>query len=162
MIGAGGAARAVVFGWGGGARVAVVNRSYERAIELCTSIGGAAAVADPAARARLSAHRFPDDLAMLARDADLIVNATRLGLHGTDDPLPWNPAVPLRRNQAVYDLVYRRTGYIPFLALASASGCPVRDGLGMLVHQGAGSFERWTGAKAPVEVMRQALEKRAA
>ena len=160
VIGAGGAARAVTYGLlEGGAAVAVANRSFEKAVELCKAIGGALKSADPAAPARLSAHRFPEELAALAPGADLIVNATRLGLHPGDDPLPWDPAVPFRSGQMVYDLVpvARPAGQTPFLVLAASSGARVRGGLGMLVHQGARAFEMWTGVRAPVELMREAL-----
>jgi shikimate dehydrogenase len=161
VIGAGGAARAVSYGLlHGGAEVAVANRSFERAVDLCRAIGGALEAADPPAPGRIGAHRFPDDLARLAQGADLIVNATTLGLHGSDDPLPWDPDVPFHAGQLVYDLapLSARRGHTPFLALAAAGGARVVGGLGMLVHQGARAFELWTGVKAPLEVMREALE----
>jgi shikimate dehydrogenase len=161
VIGAGGAARAVAYGLlQEGAVVAVANRSFDRAVDLCVSLGRACGSADPPLAARLSAHRFPEELAALAPTADLIVNATSLGLHPRGDPLPWDPAVPFQPWQMVYDLVplARTVGHSPFLALASSGGAQVRDGLGMLLHQGARAFELWTGMKAPVEVMRKALE----
>ena len=57
---------------------------------------------------------------------------------------------------AVFDTIYPAT---PFLRAAARQGHPVADGRGMLLHQGAKSFEIWTGEPAPVEVMRQALER---
>jgi shikimate dehydrogenase len=163
VIGAGGAARAVTYGLlEAGAAVAVVNRSFDRAVELCRTLGSLIITADPAATARLSAHRFPEDLAVLSSKADLIVNATRLGLHGSDDPLPWARDVAISSGQLVYDLVYSPVAQTPFLALASSAGAQVRDGLSMLVHQGARSFRLWTGREAPVEVMRAALVAEAA
>jgi shikimate dehydrogenase len=160
VIGAGGAARAVVFGLlQEGAAVAVANRSFDKAVDLCVTLGRASASDDPPVAARLSAHRFPEDLATLAPVADVIVNATSLGLHPRDDPLPWDLAVPFQPRQLVYDLVPLSSpaGQSPLLALASASGAQVRGGLGMLLHQGARSFELWTGMEAPVELMRGAL-----
>jgi shikimate dehydrogenase len=160
VIGAGGAARAVSYGLlEEGAEVAVANRSVEKAVELCKAIGSALEPADYGAPARVSAYRFPDDLANLARGADLIVNATNLGLHGGKDPLPWDPSVSFHAGQVVYDLVppSGRSGHTPFLALAAACGAKVLGGLGMLVHQGARAFELWTGVKAPIEVMRAAV-----
>jgi shikimate dehydrogenase len=172
VIGAGGAARAVSYGLlQGGAEVTVANRSFERAVDLCRAIGRALEDGDPTAPGRISAHRFPDDLARLAHGADLIVNATTLGLHGSDpgpngvagagDPLPWDPNVPFHAGQLVYDLapLSARRGLTPFLALAAAGGARVVGGLGMLVHQGARAFELWTGVKAPLEVMREALRQ---
>jgi len=160
VIGAGGAARAVAYGLlQAGATVTVASRSFDRAIELCTTLGRAAASVELPAAGRLSAHHFPEELASLAPRADLIVNATSLGLHVGDDPLPWDPTVPFHHHQYVYDLVplASPTGETPFLALAASKGARILSGLGMLVHQGARAFEMWTGMQAPVEVMREAL-----
>ena len=82
VIGAGGAARAVVYALAeAGASVAIVNRTPESAEELCRIIGRALPGAD------VSAHLLPDALPSLAAEADLIVNTTSLGLHGDADPL---------------------------------------------------------------------------
>lgn len=160
VIGAGGAARAVTYGLlDGGAEVAVANRSFDKALELCKTLSGALASGDPPASARLSAHLFPEELATLAPGADLIVNATRLGLHASDDSLPWDPDLPFYPGQLVYDLVPLSAGHTPFLALAASRGARVLGGLGMLVHQGARAFELWTGVGAPVEVMKEALRQ---
>ena len=139
VIGAGGAARAVVYALAeAGASVAIVNRTPESAEELCRIIGRALPGAD------MSAHLLPDALPSLAAEADLIVNTTSLGLHGDADPLPWDAAIPFRPEQVVYDLIYNvRT---PFLKLAEAAGAHAIDGLGMLVYQGARSAALWTGA----------------
>ena len=139
VIGAGGAARAVVYALAeAGASVAIVNRTPESAEELCRIVGRALPGAD------LSAHLLPDALPHLAAEADLIVNTTSLGLHGDADPLPWDAAIPFRPEQVVYDLIYNvRT---PFLRLAEAAGAQAIDGLGMLVYQGARSAALWTGA----------------
>ena len=139
VIGAGGAARAVVYALAeAGASVAIVNRTPESAEELCRIVGRALPGAD------VSAHLLPDALSRLAAEADLIVNTTSLGLHGDADPLPWDAAIPFRPEQVVYDLIYNvRT---PFLKLAEAAGAQAIDGLGMLVYQGARSAALWTGA----------------
>ena len=139
VIGAGGAARAVVYALAeAGASVAIINRTPESAEELCRIIGRALPGAD------MSAHLLPDALPSLAAEADLIVNTTSLGLHGDADPLPWDAAIPFRPEQVVYDLIYNvRT---PFLKLAEAAGAQAIDGLGMLVYQGARSAALWTGA----------------
>lgn len=160
VIGAGGAARAVTFGLlRGGAAVAIANRSFDKAVELCETLGRAIVQAEPPTAAKLSAHRYPEELATLAPTVDLIVNATSLGLRACEDPVPWDPAVPFQPRQFVYDLVPSASlaGRTPLLALASSGGAHVRDGLGMLVHQGARAFELWTGMVAPVDVMRGAL-----
>jgi shikimate dehydrogenase len=169
VIGAGGAARAVVYALvQAGTAVSVADRTLSRAIELCETVGQALP-RDFAATDNPTGHRFPDDLPRLARDADLIVNATTLGLHGEDDSLPWDPAIRFRPDQVVYDLIYapvvrpprsprpRRSVLTPFLALAARDGAQGIDGSGMLVHQGARAFELWTGLAAPVAVMAEAL-----
>ena len=88
---------------------------------------------------------------------DLLVNATSLGLQ-PQDGLPLDPEqFALDRAETVYDMIYRpaETG---LLRAARAAGCRAANGLGMLLHQGAGAFEIWTGRPAPLRVMRQALE----
>jgi len=153
VIGAGGAARAVVYALAeAGATIAVVNRTLDRAQGLCQTIGAAL----PQAADRLTAHRFPEALSELAAEAELIVNTTSLGLH-EGDPLPWDASIAFRPDQIVYDLVYNRpTG---LLALTSAYGARAIDGLGMLVRQGALAFELWTGVTAPVDVMFEAVRE---
>ena len=180
VIGAGGAARSVVYALAeAGATVAVTNRTLDKAQEICQTIGAALADATestasaegkqtPASsessavkswhgedkRSRLSAYPFPDALAGLAEEADLIVNTTSLGLH-EGDPVPWETSVGFRPGQTVYDLIYNRP--TEFLALARSQGATAIDGMGMLVHQGARAFELWTGETAPIEVMMEAL-----
>ncbi|MEI7952203.1 MAG: shikimate dehydrogenase, partial [Synechococcaceae cyanobacterium ELA182] len=125
VIGAGGAARAVIYALAeAGANVAIANRTLERAQDLCKIILAAL----PDAAARLSAHPFPAALAGLAAEAELIVNTTSLGLHA-DDPLPWDASVPFRPDQVVYDLIYNRPTEL--LALARSQGAKAMDGLGM-------------------------------
>jgi shikimate dehydrogenase len=146
VIGAGGAARAVVLALaeGGAAAVAVLNRTPARA-------AAAAALAG-------SVGRVPDDgdVAAVVAQADLVVNATPVGMAGAGDAgsdrdWPIDPGL-LRRGQVVADLVYvpRPT---PWLAAAAAMGVEAVDGLGMLVHQAAVQVELWTKIPAPVEDM---------
>ncbi len=114
VLGAGGAARAVAYILAdAGATVAIANRTLDHALDLCQTIVAAL----PEAADRLSAHAFPDALAGLAPDADLIVNATSLGLHD-GDPLPWDSAIAFHTDQVVYDLIYNRPTEL--LALAEA------------------------------------------
>lgn len=140
VLGAGGAARAVVVALAaaGAASVTVVNRSP----------GPAAVAAALAGRAgRVGA---PVDLA----GADLVVNATSVGMGA--DALPLDPAL-LHAGQVVADLVYHPLD-TALLQAARRRGCTTVDGLGMLVHQAALAFERWTGHPAPVAAMRAAAE----
>ena len=97
----------------------------------------------------------PAALDATAGQAALVVNATSLGL-GADVPPPELPLAGLGPGQVAFDLVYRPGG-TPWLAAAAARGARTVDGLGMLLHQGAAAFARWTGVEPPVEVMREAL-----
>jgi shikimate dehydrogenase len=136
VFGAGGAARAVAVALGRlGARVRIDARRPEQAAMVATLAQAAGARALPADAV-----------------ADVIVNATPLGLHGERLPERYHR---LADGQAVLDLVYGPTP-TPFVADARARGLPAWDGLGMLVGQAAAAFERWTGRAAPVDVMRAA------
>jgi len=141
IIGAGGAARGIVVALldAGVSRVNLLNRTAGRAERL------AAELQDD----RVVAARSEVALALAPRTG-LLVNATSIGWHG--DTLPVDPDVflALPRDALAYDLTYRET---PFLRAAGAAGIATIDGLPMLVHQGARSFELWTGRPAPVEVM---------
>ena len=140
VFGAGGAARAVVLALAdaGAADIAVVNRTAARAEE-------AAALA-PAGIGRLGDEDDVDG-------ADLVVNATPIGMAGTaqEDAVLLDPR-RLRPGQLVADLVYHplRT---PLLAAARERGAVAVTGLGMLIHQAAHAFRLWTGEDPPLEVM---------
>ena len=144
VLGAGGAARAVVLALGrhGAGEVVVAARRPEAG-------AAAARLAGPSARAVT----FEAAGAEAAR-AEVVVNATPLGMAGQAPP--FDPAV-LGPGHAVVDLVYH-PAVTPLLAAALRQGARAANGLGMLVHQAARSFTRWTDAEAPVAVMRAAAE----
>jgi shikimate dehydrogenase len=139
VLGAGGAARAVV--WAlirEGAEVAVWNRTDLRSRHLCEELGGEPVTA-------------PDQTTF-----ELIVNTTAVGLRGEDPfvELPLGPA-DFSAGQTVVDLVYGdRAGTL--LAVAAAGGATVVDGIEVLVRQGALSLRIWTGLEPPLETMRAA------
>lgn len=91
-----------------------------------------------------------------ARDCDLIIQATPVGLHPGD--LSLLPPESFRKGQLVFDLIYN-PAETPLLATAQAAGARTANGLGMLLHQGVRAFRLWTGRKPSVAVMRAALEK---
>ncbi|MGI8983521.1 MAG: shikimate dehydrogenase, partial [Acidimicrobiales bacterium] len=96
----------------------------------------------------------PGDL----RDADLVVNATPLGLAGRGAAgLPLAPEL-LHAGQLVVDLV-PNPAVTALMRAARDRGARAAGGMGMLVHQGALAFAQWTGRPAPVEVMRAAAER---
>ncbi len=139
LIGAGGAGRAVAYAVRSrGGTLLVANRTPERAAELGEPVPFTAEAMNDA-----------------AEECALVVNATSLGM-GSDEVPPELPLRGIGPDQAVNDLVYRPGG-TPWLAATAARGARTIDGLGMLLHQGAAAFERWTGVDAPVEVMRDAL-----
>ena len=145
LLGAGGAARAVAWGLasGGAADVAVINRTPARA-------HAAVAVADAAARSGKPGRvGTTDDIAA----ADLVVNATSIGM-GADSSMPCDPNL-VRGGQVVVDLVYDPLE-TEWLTALRRRGVEAHNGLSMLAFQAAAAFELWTGAEAPVEVMRQA------
>jgi shikimate dehydrogenase len=140
VLGAGGAARAVVLALGrAGATVTVAARRPDAA--------EAAAVLAPGARAIPIGAVDPSPYA-------LVVNATPLGMSG-GDALPVDPDA-LHSELVVVDLVYHPAD-TPLLTAARAKGALAVNGLGMLLHQAARSFTQWTGQPAPLEAMRTAV-----
>lgn len=97
-----------------------------------------------------------DDWVEASRAADLVIQASPVGMK-VEDPSPL-PAEAFRSGQMVFDMIYMYPETAVMRA-AAPSGARTVNGLGMLLHQGAKSFEIWTGNKAHVEAMRQALEQ---
>jgi shikimate dehydrogenase len=144
VLGAGGAARSAVYGLhSAGAKVTVVNRTFERAQRMLGDLMISAGVTGVEVKT----------LDEAAEDSvDLIVNATPVGMWPHADASPWITGVPFPKEATVYDMIYRpqRTR---LMDQAEAAGGRAVGGLGMLVRQGAASFKVWTGQDAPVEVM---------
>lgn len=90
------------------------------------------------------------------QDADILVNATSLGMSPENEQTPV-PADFLHTNLIVFDIIYNPMP-TRLLREAKTAGARTIDGLEMLVQQGAVSFEKWTGMKAPVDVMRKSVE----
>ncbi len=151
VIGAGGSARAVVYGLAeaGVHSIAILNRTVAKAVDLAETMQAYFP------QIRISGAAFPDDVTRSAQDADLIVNCTSLGMEPRIEGLPWEENVEFRADQIVYDLVYN-PAMTRLLQLASTDGATSIGGLGMLVYQGAIAWEKWTGEAAPVSVMQQA------
>lgn len=162
VLGAGGAARAVIVALAAeGASVTVVNRSPDaavRAAALGAAAGSAAAEASggPSGTAAVAASAGTAVIggAEAVRGADVVVNATPLGMT-EGDPLPIDPAL-VSDSQVVVDLIYRpeRT---PLLDAAAQAGATTLNGVGMLLYQAAEQFEMWTGHDAPVDAMAAAV-----
>lgn len=139
VVGAGGAARAVVraLADAGAAEVVVAGRTRAR-------VEAVAALAGDCGRVGV-----PED----AGEADLVVNATPLGMAGTDaaGQLPVDPS-HLGPGQVVVDLV-PNPAIPPLVEAARARGAVAVNGLGMLVHQAALAFRMWTGQDPPLGAM---------
>lgn len=147
VLGAGGAARAVIvalqdLGFG---VIRIANRSPERAASLARDLDRNGTVSTTPW----------DALAAQLPSARLLVNATSLGWHEGELPLDDASLGLLPETATVVDLTYRETD---LLRLARARGFGAVDGLDMLIHQGAKSFQLWTGFEAPVPQMRAAVE----
>ncbi len=145
VLGAGGAARAIVFGLAqAGMNVTLTDIDGSRAAELA-SASGAAAVA-------------PEQAARSAGEFDVVANATPVGMHPKEDATPLD-ATRLREGQIVFDAVYNPLE-TRLLREAAARGCRTVRGIEMFVRQGARQFELWTGAAAPVDVMMETVLER--
>jgi shikimate dehydrogenase len=148
VLGAGGGARAVVYGLitEGFQRIVVFNRHLHRAEGLVKHFGRSAA------HMELRAMPWHESIieSELAK-SKVLINATSIGLTGDVSPIPAEIILP---ELLVLDLIYSRTR---LLREAEAAGCTVADGELMLLHQGAAAFTLWSGRPAPLEVMRAAL-----
>lgn len=159
VMGAGGAARAVVYALANaGAEVMIVNRTPERAAALIAEFSHLPARLWQISGVECLAGGTPSAKDSTPIQIDLVVNATSVGMWPRVDESPWPEEVPLPAGATICDLVYNPLE-TRLLQRARAAGCPVVDGLGMLVQQGAAAFELWTGVQAPVEVMRTALQE---
>jgi len=159
VLGAGGAARAVVYALlsAGAGIVEVWNRHPARARALVADL-------EPQ-KGRAELRAVPDPQASLA---DLIVNATSVGMAPHEPPETSDlsdfkelriSADDLGDRQVIVDLVYR-DGNTVLVRKARARGLRCVDALDVLVHQGAASFELWTGRSAPLEAMRNGARDR--
>ena len=152
VIGAGGAARAMVYGLlKKGATVTIFNRSMEKAWDLIKTLK----IKNGHAVSLLSSK----DLSHIegVADCNIIINATNLGMGELKNKTPV-PKKFLTKNHLVFDIVY-----VPFqtrlLKEAKEKGAKIIHGTEMLLQQGLAQFELYTGRKAPENVMRKVLHK---
>ncbi|MFI5322807.1 MAG: shikimate dehydrogenase [Thermodesulfobacteriota bacterium] len=153
LIGAGGAARALMsaFCLNGAERICILTRTYDKAHALGAEFGKQFNNIDIESIALDDKKTVESHLSQ----ADILVNSTSAGMEGIE-PLQL-PLESLKKSSAVYDIVYkpRETSLV---REALRLGHRASGGLGMLLHQGALSFEIWTGRDAPVNVMKKAIE----
>jgi shikimate dehydrogenase len=157
VLGAGGAARAVVYGLAleGWSVIYIAARRLVQAEELVTALApvaqgieSGAAAADPGGGPIKFVPMImdPEALAGVAQRVDLVVNTTPLGMAPHQEFNPWPAQLPWPAGAAAYDLVYNPEE-TRFLRTAEAVGAPCRGGIGMLLEQAARAFERWTGLR---------------
>ena len=147
MLGAGGASRAISFILvERGAHLVILNRRLERAEKLT---GRLSTTLNKEVKAL---ELVADNLAQVLGEADILVNATSVGMSPNINETPV-PSSLLKPGLVVVDIVYNpiRTR---LLREAEEAGAKTINGVDMFVWQGALAFEIWTGAKAPVELMR--------
>ncbi|GCE47573.1 shikimate dehydrogenase [Thermosporothrix hazakensis] len=150
LLGAGGAARAAAFALAGAGvqRLIILNRSLERAQHLAADIqkvydGPVFSLNDPAF--------------LISHSSSIIINATSVGMHGDVSPLPIEVLSRFEADTFVFDMIYNPI-QTHLLLQARTMGLRAANGLPMLLHQGALSFELWFNRPAPLDVMRTALQ----
>jgi 3-dehydroquinate dehydratase/shikimate dehydrogenase len=141
VLGAGGAARAAVFGLvDQGAEVFIVNRTHEHAVTLAR-----------ASKAKALKHEQ-----FARRHFDALINSTPCGMKDSKQPLPI--AENELNTNLVFDMVYNPLE-TPLLKLARSRGIATISGLEMFIQQGARQFEIWTGKTPPEDEMRRVVER---
>lgn len=160
--------RVLILGAGGGAGRAVAVQSALTGCRKLFLANRSKTKAEEVAREISATGRSPQvavldwndqELTAAAKNVDLIVNATPLGMRQGDAHLL--PPEAIESRHFVFDMVYRADGGTPLLADAQAAGARVVDGLTLLLHQGAISFEHWFGIPAPLQAMRDGLHSAA-
>jgi shikimate dehydrogenase len=152
VLGAGGAARAIVteLALAGAADMLVLNRSVTR---------GERMVADLVSKIHAPIRFQPwQGIYAVADDADILVNATSIGMYPDIDAMPPVDLRGARPDMLVCDAVINPPD-TRLIRAARERGLPVLDGVAMLVYQGVIGFELWTGRKAPEQVMLDGLRK---
>jgi shikimate dehydrogenase len=154
ILGAGGAARAITFILAErGATLSILNR----ALELDWAEALARRLLEIFSKKVEALELNQENLAPALDKADILVNATSVGMSPSVNEMPV-PANLLRPGLIVYDIVYNPMK-TRLLREAEAVGASTIGGVDMLVWQGALAFEKWTGRKAPVELMKREVVK---
>lgn len=153
ILGAGGAARAIVvsLALAGIKNITIINRKREKALELAAkahTLGCMASALD----------WNEGGLEEVFRGRGLIINTTSLGMNPQEDKMPPLNPLWLGPQHLVVDIIYKPSMTL-LLSSASKRGCRTMNGIGMLLEQGILAFEKWSGYKAPVEVMKRELER---
>jgi shikimate dehydrogenase len=152
VLGAGGSARAVIVALARcGARVALANRTRERAQQLADQVNR-----DVGAGSVEAIGTGREDLGPAVQTAEVLVNTTSLGMSPRVEEMPPVPVEALHAGLFVYDLIYNPLE-TRLLRTARERGARGIHGAGMLAHQGALALELWTGSPAPVPLMERVI-----
>lgn len=143
LLGAGGAAKAVVFALlAKQARtIYLCNRKRERAEHLRESL-------PEAERGRVQVVSW-EERAAIAQTVEVVINATSVGMHATQTESPL-PATAFHQNMAAIDLIYNPAETL-FLRQAKSTGAATLNGLPMLIYQGVAALELWSGRRLEIE-----------
>ena len=150
LIGAGGAGKAVAVKLAerGVERLVITDKIGERTESLVSRLQEN--IPDcPVYAVAMASKEFAEAIS----ESTLLINATPVGMN-EGDPCVIDPDY-LHKDLFIYDVVYNRE--TPLVGEAKKRGIKALGGIGMLIHQGAASFEIWTGQKAPVEVMKNKI-----
>ena len=151
IAGAGGASRAISFYLAkyGADSLTILNRNVEKADKLASDVSNSG----------LMDNVNSDSIdTMDLTDADILINTTPVGMYPNVDDTPIAMASDMHEDLVVFDAVYNPNETVLLKEAIKANAKPVY-GIKMLLYQGAESFEIWTGKKAPIDVMEEALIK---
>jgi shikimate dehydrogenase len=155
IMGAGGAARAVIYTlirYYKPKKIFLLNRTEQRAESLKTYF-----------KAKMKFDGFkakelvPPDITDILKDSALVVNSTPVGMYPAADDSVTTLEDSFNKDQIVFDLVYNPPK-TKLMQIAAKKGAVTLDGLNMLVHQAAGAFKLWTGEDFPVEKVHKSLQ----
>jgi shikimate dehydrogenase len=155
VVGAGGAARAVIYTLIRNfkpKKIFLINRTEQRAEALKNYF-----IDKMKFDSFKTRELFPPDLVDVFKDSKLIINATSVGMFPETDDVITSLSNSFVKDQIVFDLVYNPPK-TRLLEIAASQGAITLDGLKMLVYQAAKSFELWTGENMPVEQIQKSLQ----
>ena len=156
VFGAGGATRALIYALQsvGVAQVVVFARNLQAVEALRDVWGGMGGYST-----ELTSKNVQKEIKYQSEPLALLINATPLGMGAYVGQSPIPDVVRMPATNYVYDLVYN-PAQTKLIRQAQNAGIPTRNGLGMLLHQGAQAFKLWTGIEPDLAVMRTAIENR--
>lgn len=153
LLGGGGTAKAIAYALAGEVdKLVILNRSPQKIVSLTENL-------NRQFKAQVAGGLLePSSLQQNLKEADVLINATSVGMYPDEEHSLVEPKL-LKPHLTVMDVVYNPLE-TKLAKDAKEAGAKVISGIEMLIHQGAASFEIWTGKSAPIEVMRKAVLNR--